>query len=96
MFRLKGEFMEAKVLVHVAGCHHRRDVEVEGEAFRLLYEAAEAEARQPSAANKAKVLEAVSSAATVLGEAPESLWAMVDAATKRNEKEPRCPKALVV
>lgn len=88
--------MEARIFVHVAGCPHRRDVEVEGEAFRLLYEAAEAEARLPSAANKAKVLQAVSSAATILGEAPESLWAMVDAATKRQEKAFRCPKALSV
>lgn len=87
--------MEAKIFVHVAGCH-RGEVEAEGEAFRHLYEAAEAEARQPSDANKAKVLEAVSSAAAVLGEAPESLWAMVDAATKRKEKELRRPKTLVV
>lgn len=87
--------MEAKIFVHVTGCR-RGEVEAEGEAFRLLYEAAEAEARQPSDTNKAMVLEAVSSAATVLGEAPESLWAMVDAATKRKEKELRRSKTLVV
>jgi hypothetical protein len=68
--------MEVKIFVHVTGLPPG-DVEAEGEAFRLLYEAAEAEARQPSAANKAKIFEAVSNAAAVLGEAPESLWAMV-------------------